>query len=262
MSDQSADAELDRRARSFDLGWRAYEAGRPAYPEALFAALMQATGLGPGADVLDVGAGTGNFTVGIAGYGMQITAVEPAANMLRVLTKRLPSGCATIQQRFEDCDLPQHAFDAIFACHSWHWLNKADRVPRCATLLRPGGNLCIVYNVHLLDEDPLFAIRRREIYAKWAPEIEHLDPPPAKLDAARIELAESSVTGPVAEVVVSWQHCFAAVQFVSLLASYSNHIALPPQRLNLLLTEIRELIDSQFGGAVRQDVSIQAMSLS
>jgi SAM-dependent methyltransferase len=221
---------------------------------------MRTASLDAGASVLEVGAGTGNFTVGLVGHDLCVTAIEPAANMLRVLGKRLPQrACRTIQARFEDCHLPHHAFDGIFACHSWHWLDKSSRMQRCSTLLRPGGHLCIVYNVHVGDEDARFGIRRREIYGKWAPEIEHLDPPPIKLDAARAEITKFAAAGPIKEVTAGWSHRFTAIEFAALLGSYSNHIVLPPGRRNALLSEVRRLIDSEFGGAVRQTYATVAL---
>jgi SAM-dependent methyltransferase len=259
MSSDPVGAEPDRGAQSFDHTWWAYEAGRPPYPSALFDAIRHAMHLDTGAKVLDVGAGTGNFTVSMAHRGMRVTAVEPSANMLRVLARRLPESCVTIQRRFEDCDLPGHAFDAIFVCHAWHWLNKTTRISHSAALLRPRGCLCIVYNVHLRDEDPLFGVRRKEIYARWAPEIEHLDPPGVKLESARTELMESAIAGTPMEVSVCWQHRFTAAEFTALLASYSNHAALPPRRRSSLLTEVRQLISDRFGGAVTQTFSSNAL---
>jgi hypothetical protein len=173
--------------------------------------------------------------------------------MLRVLARRVPpSRCETIQAGFEDCELTERVFTAVFACHSWHWLRKSSRISRCAALLRPGGKLCVVYNVHLRDEDAGFGSLRRAVYDKWAPEIEHLDPPPAKLEAARAELMASPLTGPVTEVNAEWSRRFTGPEFAAMLASYSNHILLPPDRRGALLTGIRRLIDDEFGGTVRQ----------
>lgn len=260
MSDWPVDADHNLRARSFDAGWREYEVGRPPYPEALLSGIMRTACLDSGARVLEVGAGTGNFTVGLVGRGLHVTAIEPSPNMLRVLGKHLPqSVCTTIQGRFEDCDLPHHSFDIIFACHSWHWLDKSSRMQRCSTLLRTGGHLCVVYNMHVRDEDPRFGIRRREIYRKWAPEIAHLDPPHIKLDAARAEIKESVPAGSVKEVTVSWSHRFTAIEFAALLGSYSNHILLPSRRRNALLSEVRRLIDLELGGAVRQTFAAVAL---
>lgn len=252
--------DFEHRARSFDAGWREYAAGRPDYPEALFSEIVRVCHLDPGAEVLEVGAGTGNFTAGVVGHGLSVTAVEPAPNMLRVLTERLGSeSCRAIEARFENCGLQPHSFDAIFASHSWHWLDKSTRVARCTGLLRPGGHLGIVYNVHLGDEDPRFLALRRQVYARWAPEIEHLDPSSRKVDAARSEIAGSAAFEPVDELVVYWSHRFTATEFAALLGSYSNHIVLPVDRRSALLTDVQRLIEHELGGTVGQTFATVAL---
>jgi SAM-dependent methyltransferase len=183
--------------------------------------------------------------------------------MLRVLAQRVPRPqCEPIQADFEDCDLPPRAFEAVFACHSWHWLEKTSRISRCAALLSPGGRLCVVYNVHVRDDDARFGPLRRAVYAEWAPEIEHLDPSPVKLQAARAELTASSVTGPVTEVAVEWSRRFTSAEFAAMLASYSNHIVLPPDRREALLTGIRRVIDQNLGGTVSQTFRSAALITS
>jgi hypothetical protein len=53
---------VHRTVRAFGSVTAAYEAGRPSYPEPALAWLSATAGIGPGCDVLDLGAGTGKLT--------------------------------------------------------------------------------------------------------------------------------------------------------------------------------------------------------
>jgi len=80
-------------AQGFEREADAYERGRPTYPEPAVAWLAGALGIGPGATVVDVGAGTGKLTRLLAPLVLDrvgsisfIAALEPAARQ-RVLAE-------------------------------------------------------------------------------------------------------------------------------------------------------------------------------
>ena len=54
-----------------------YERGRPEYPPGVVGALTAELGLGPGAAVLDLAAGTGKLTRALLAAGLDVIAVEP-----------------------------------------------------------------------------------------------------------------------------------------------------------------------------------------
>ena len=60
------DAEL---RRIFDEDARLYDRARPDYPAALFADLVELTGLAPGTRVIEIGPGTGQATRSLAATG-------------------------------------------------------------------------------------------------------------------------------------------------------------------------------------------------
>ena len=53
-----------------------YESARPGYPDGLFSDILSFTGLGPGATVLEIGAGPGQATDFFVKNGYRITALE------------------------------------------------------------------------------------------------------------------------------------------------------------------------------------------
>lgn len=61
-----------------------YEKYRSGYPPGIGADIIEAAGLGPGADLLEIGSGTGRATRLFTGRGFHITCIEPVAEMAAV----------------------------------------------------------------------------------------------------------------------------------------------------------------------------------
>src|SRR6478672_1939958 len=68
----------------------AYERGRPGYPPEAIDHLAAALGVRPGRTVLDLAAGTGKLTRLLVGRGATVIAVEPVAEMRRMLAQAAP----------------------------------------------------------------------------------------------------------------------------------------------------------------------------
>jgi SAM-dependent methyltransferase len=72
----------------FDEDPERYARARPGYPPEIFAAMRELGGLVAGARVLEVGAGTGQATVGLLAAGAEVTAVEPGPGLAAALRQR------------------------------------------------------------------------------------------------------------------------------------------------------------------------------
>ena len=93
---------------------------------------------------LEVGAGTGKATRAFALRGIEVIALEPDADMARVLkkaTRGLPVRpvVATLEQFRADS-----RFDLVFAAAAWHWTSVATRWTQAVELLVLGGVLALV----------------------------------------------------------------------------------------------------------------------
>ena len=72
------------RGRLFDDDADLYDRMRPPYPDAMFDNLALLTGTGDAAEVMEIGCGTGQATVGLAARGWRVTAVEPGVRLAEV----------------------------------------------------------------------------------------------------------------------------------------------------------------------------------
>ncbi|MDJ0358105.1 methyltransferase domain-containing protein [Paenarthrobacter sp. PH39-S1] len=99
----------------------------------------------PGLNALDIGAGTGKFTVRLAERGLTVVALDPSRDMLRQLEHRLP-GVRTILGAAERIELPDSSMDLVTVAQAWHWIDPLSASAEIARVLRPGGVLGLVWN--------------------------------------------------------------------------------------------------------------------
>ncbi len=108
-------------------------------------ALITTAALTPASRVLEVGCGTGNYTIGLAEVlGCACEGIDPSAEMLGRLRERAPA-IPTHVGRAERLDFPADAFDLVFSVDVIH--HVADRAAYYAEahrVLRPGGMVCTV----------------------------------------------------------------------------------------------------------------------
>lgn len=128
-------------ARAFKAGGAHYDAVRPSYPDAALDFMVP-----PAArDAVDVGAGTGIFTAQLLGRGLKVGAVEPSQDMLAVLRERLPEVDA-VPGTGEETGLDESSADVITYAQAWHWVDPKAASAEAARVLRPCGQLSLVWN--------------------------------------------------------------------------------------------------------------------
>jgi len=118
---------------------------RPPYPPETFVILESLLGSHP-RTVLELGAGTGDFTVGLAPLADYLIAVEPSRPMLERGLRRtfaLHSHVEWLAIAAETYVFDRR-YSAVVAAEAFHWLDWHRVVPRLAMSLVPSGYLILV----------------------------------------------------------------------------------------------------------------------
>jgi SAM-dependent methyltransferase len=246
-------------ATTFDTAAERYERARPGYPPALFTDLSATLGAHAAhARVLEIGPGTGQATRGLLEQGWSVVALEPGARLAAVARRVLAGRGAVdvVEQPFERWDAGDRApFDLVLAATSWHWVDPRVGYRRAAELLRPGGHLAVVATEHVLppDGDDFF----RQVEAAYdevglgdgrggPAHPDTIEPP----DVAAMR-AQESFADPVVHRYL-WAQEYTAEEYVTLLSTYSNHIAASPEQRDTLFARVQELIARRPSGTVRK----------
>ncbi|HEU4730165.1 MAG TPA: class I SAM-dependent methyltransferase [Kofleriaceae bacterium] len=246
--------EIEReRATLFDRGAERYDRSRPGYPDAL---IDEVLGPSPrGLAVLDVGAGTGLASRLLAHRRAHVLGVELDPRMAEIARRH---GIATEVAAFEIWDPAGRTFDRVTCAQAWDWLDPEVRTEKAASVLRPGGRLCLFWSVghhpHALAE-ALHAAYRRVLPAD-APRLvigyganDASDASDAQRDVRAVADALGACRQLSAPRVASfaWTRTYSRGEWLDQLLSHTDHAALAPDLRYSLLGEIGEAID-RFGG--------------
>lgn len=122
-----------------------YERGRPGYPEEAVDELLRGAGAGPGALVVDLGAGTGKLTRIVAGRVRSVIALDPVVDMLATL-RRVGPGIPTAAGVAEAIPIASASVDAVVCAAAFHWFRTTEALLEIHRVLRPDGGLGLVWN--------------------------------------------------------------------------------------------------------------------
>ena len=239
---------------TFDEAAELYDRARPGYPPAVFDDLAALGGLGPGARVLEIGAGTGKATVPLAARGYAVTAVELGAQLAAVARRNLAGYPAVrvVVAPFETWPLPEQPFDAVVSATAFSWIDPAVRVTKAAGALRPGGALATISTYHIAGGTERFFAEAQACYERWDP----ATPPGLRLPVATAipqdsaELDRSGLFGAAVFRRYEWDLAYATGAYLDVLRTYSGHLLLDAERRRRLLECLARLIDLRYGGRI------------
>jgi SAM-dependent methyltransferase len=105
--------------------------------------------------VLDLGCGTGQLTVPLAGRTRSVLGVDIEADMLRLARQTAEGADATNINWMLGADrdlgalvplLGEHLFDAVTIGQALHWMNPPQLFPTLRQLVRPGACIAVIAN--------------------------------------------------------------------------------------------------------------------
>ena len=242
-----------QRSHLFDQQAEAYDRFRPTYPDAVIDDL-----LGPvpaGLEVLDVGCGTGIASRQIAQRGAEVLGVELAPRMAEIARGH---GVAVEIAAFEAWNSAGRTFDRVTSAQAWHWLDLPVATAKAASVLRPGGKLCLIWNAGCQPDDLADALE--EVYARVVPPGGHrlfrgyaadrVSDFETGLDSEKEAIAAVPDFGAPTEKWYPWTQHYQGDAWLDQLLSRSDHAALEPAIRDRLFEGIGAAIDDHGGSFV------------
>ena len=242
-----------QRSRLFDQQAEAYDRFRPTYPDAVIDEL-----LGPvpaGLDVLDVGCGTGIASRQIAQRGAKVLGVELAPRMAEIARGH---GVDVEIAAFEAWDAAGRTFDRVTSAQAWHWLDLPIATAKAASVLHPGGKLCLMWNAGCQPDDLADALE--EVYPRVVPPGGHRlfrgyaasrsSDVKTGLDSEIDAISAVPDFGAPTEKWFPWTRAYQRDEWLDQLMSRSDHTALEPAVRDRLFEGIGAAIDDQGGSFV------------
>ena len=224
-------------AEGYSRASEAYEAGRPGYPEDAVALLAAELELGVGTDVLELAAGTGKLTRELVATGVSVVAVEPVDEMRTALAESLPFVRA-LAGTAEAIPLAGASVHAVAVGQAFHWFRGDEALAEIHRVLRPGGLLGLIWNL-------------RDESVPWVAELTRImephrgSAPRAASGAWREALERTQLFDPLRQAAFHHLHRLSGEGLVARVASVSFVAALPADRRERVLAQVRELLSAQ-----------------
>ncbi len=237
-----------------------YNEARPTYPAELFSALVQVTKLPTHAQLLEIGPGTGQATRPLAKLGYSVTAVEPGENLVEVFKQELHDydNVQIITSSYEDTDLPANTFDLVYVATAFHWLDPEVRFTKTHSVLKSGGHLAIIRTCHILSgETRDFFEKTQPIYNQFADLKEKSAKPlVTKISDIKPDILDTHLFEQVYFTVFPMYISYTSEQYVKLLSTFSEVIAMDPIEREAFLVQISDQIKKEFDDKIVKEFGI------
>jgi SAM-dependent methyltransferase len=246
-----------RRRESFDEAADDYNRWRAGYPPEVIEDILVSGHIEASSRVLEVGCGTGQLSVRLAEQGVELVAVELGPNLAAFARRNLARfpDAEVETAAFEDWHLPDDPFDAVVVANAFHWLDPELRFSKSARALRLGGYLIIAHAHHVRGGTPGFFEETQRFYIKWGLSDDPFFQPSAASDAPVMypELDDRPEFGPVCRNRFEIPRQHSAASYVGWLKTDSLIASLDQKAREGFLTDIGELIDTEFHGRVSRN---------
>ena len=237
-------------------GWydgvaEAYDRTRPRYPVGILARMQEIARLQPDKSVLEIGAGPGIASLELAKFGASTICLEPSWSACQLARAKCAgySNVEFINTTFEAWDFGDRQFDAVIATTSFHWLDPEIRNRKTAAALKDNGLLILLWNTPPQPSEEAHQTVA-EIYQTHAPKLVQYEGHRSHLKNLTAFGDEVWRSGYFQDLVTQQeitQVTYAIDDYLTLLSTLSPYIGLATQQRNLLLTELKSVLKSNYG---------------
>jgi trans-aconitate methyltransferase len=240
---QMSDSELKL---TFNRSAAFYDEIRPGYCDELIRDVVELSAIPDDGVILEVGCGTGKATRPFAERGYEMVCLDIGKDLISVARQQLRrfSQITFLLANF-DAWCPIRQFDLLICATAFHWLNPQLRYKRAAAALGAHGSLAVFSNQHVGKEDGFFG-EVQAVYDKYYVSTQSQS---GALSAGSDEPGIDAFAAPVRRIY-PWRQAYTSEEYIKLLGTYSDHIALPDHNRELLFDGIVDLIDRRYGGTV------------
>lgn len=237
---------------TFDTVASAYAKLRPGYVDALYHDLLAYKPLDASCAAVEVGVGGGQATRPILETGCTVTAVEPGENFSVLCREKFAAypNFRVITGKFEDVEIPPESCDLVYSASAFHWVPEEIGYAKTYAMLKSGGAFARFANHPFKDKSrPGMHEALQEIYAVYMPGA--LTPAEYTEEAAaqREQIAAKYGFADIQHRLYRRTRDFTAAQYVQLLGTYSDHIAIEEKTRGQFFSEIEQAING-LGGMI------------
>ncbi len=227
-----------------------YEKLRPGYVDELYQDIFEYKTINKQSRVVEIGIGGGQATLPILKTGCNLTAVDYGENFCKICSEKFKDypNFSTVSGKFEDVDLGGE-YDLIYSASAFHWIPEEVGYKKVYDMLKDGGVFTRFANHPYRDKGkPELSAEMDRIYADYYYEYHNKRQEP--LVEYSEEQAENRALIAAKYGFTDIQYklfyrtrTFTAKEYITLLGTYSDHIAIEETIRNEFFSKIEEAIN-------------------
>lgn len=242
---------------TFDTVASTYEKLRPGYNGELYKMLFDYISIDKSSDVVEIGIGGGQATLPVLKTGCKLTAVEYGEQFSALCKDKFRDylDFNVITNKFENVDFENDAYDLVYSASAFHWIPEEIGYKKVFAMLKKGGAFARFANHPYRDKgNPALSAAIDEIYDKYYNKYhnkkrELLTEYTEKQAADRAMIAEKYGFTDIRYALFYRERVFTAKEYIELLGTYSDHIAIEETIRMKFFSSIENAIN-EYGGTI------------
>lgn len=237
---------------TFNEDEKNYDAVRPVYPTQLFTDIIDFAQLNEKSNSLEIGIGTGQATKPILQTGSSLTAIELGDKLSQFVKIKFEeyNTFTVINDDFMNCSIGANSFDLVYSATAFHWLPVKEGYEKVAHALKQGGTIALFWNHPFVNrKDDISNIANRKIYDKFRPSPTEIVEFSEKDGEKRIGELKLFGFADIESTLYHATRTLTSSDYISLLNTYSDHLALPLKIKNAFEAEMKIALD-EIGGKI------------
>lgn len=239
---------------TFDTVADTYEKLRPGYVDELYQAIFEYKQINNQSRVVEIGIGGGQATLSFLKTGCDLLAIDYGENFCGICREKFKeySNFSAVSGKFEDIDFSSN-YDLIYSASAFHWIPEAIGYKKVYDMLKSGGVFARFANHPYRDKGkPELSAEMDRIYAEYYYKYYNKEPKPLieyseEQAKSRAEIALKYGFTDIQYKLFYRTRTFSAKEYIILLGTYSDHIAIEENIRNKFFSKIEEAINRHGG---------------
>lgn len=241
---------------TFDTVAGRYEKFRPGYPEDLYKMIFDYIAIGNSSMVAEVGIGGGQATLPVLRTGCTLTAIEYGKNFSKLCAEKFKEykKFSVMTEKFENASFPDSQYDMVYSASAFHWVPEKIGYSKVFEMLKSGGAFARFANHPYRDkENVALSDEIDRIYSKYYYSYYGRDMKPVKEYSEEQAIQTAQIAEKYGFIDIKYalfhrKRMFSAKEYIELLGTYSDHIAIEEPIRTEFFSKIEEAID-RYGGS-------------
>jgi len=237
------------RKETFNTNAEQYEKSRPKYHKSILNIVSSVIEMNSSTRILEIGCGTGQATELFANTNACIHSIDIGEKLIEICKTKFRN-YPNIEFEVIQYENYQSSikYDLVFSATAYHWIMQPDGDIRTYNLLSDTGVFALFRNYHFNHNDGFF-IESQPIYEKYMGKRETAEND--NYTKMNTELFEK-----VCSYDYFWRENYSIDDYIKLISTYSDHIALKKEDRDGLFFELIDLAESKYNGSIEKNYQL------